>query len=139
MTETSRNEFLLIKKTFPKSIIFETREKGVVDFFKRKFDFTSIERTPKFSDIDRRHNLDIELAASGFSKQIEQEIEAFEREFRPLREGEDGPEESENEEEEDEESSENKEEEKKQDEQPQQQPQQEWFKLEMNCLETSTK
>merc|ERR1712150_402887 len=75
---------------------------GVVDFFKRKFEFTSVERTPKFSDIDRRHNLDIELAASGFSKQIEQEIEAFEKEFRPIREGEDGPEDSESDEDEDE-------------------------------------
>lgn len=64
---------------------FDRDIRGVVDFFKRKFEFTSVERTPKFADCQRRHNLDVELAASGYSKQIEQEIEAFESEFRPTR------------------------------------------------------
>ena len=57
---------------------------GVIDFFKRKFEFTSIEPPPKFSEIERKHNLDVELAASGFSKQIENEIEEMENEFRPV-------------------------------------------------------
>jgi RIO kinase 2 len=103
---------------------FDRDVKGVVDFFKRKFEFVSVERTPKFSDIDRRHNLDIELAASGFSKQIEREIEAFESEFRPLREGEDGPEESESDEDEEEENEDLKKENKKSEDEPKEKPQQ---------------
>jgi len=68
--------------------------------------------------------LDIELAASGFSKQIEREIEAFESEFRPLREGEDGPEESESDEDEEEENEDLKKENKKSEDEPKEKPQQ---------------
>lgn len=38
-------------------------------FFQRKFNFEGLD-WPKFSDIERRHNLDIEVAASGFTKKM---------------------------------------------------------------------
>ena len=85
---------------------FDRDVQGIVDFFKRKFEFTSIEPTPKFANIERKHNMDVELAASGFNKQIEKEIEEMESEFRPVKdvendegEEEDGEEERENEDE----------------------------------------
>jgi len=68
---------------------FDRDVQGIVDFFKRKFEFTSIEPTPKFANIERKHNMDVELAASGFNKQIEKEIEEMESEFRPVKEVED--------------------------------------------------
>ena len=71
--------------------------------------------------------MDIELAASGFSKQIEREIEAFESEFRPLREGEDGPEESESDEDEEEENEDLKKKNKKSEDEHKEKPQQEKF------------
>ncbi|XGW24307.1 hypothetical protein V3C99_006031 [Haemonchus contortus] len=39
-------------------------------FFKRKFDYDS-DDYPKFSDIVRKYNLDVELEASGFTKQMD--------------------------------------------------------------------
>ncbi|PIO76666.1 hypothetical protein TELCIR_01262 [Teladorsagia circumcincta] len=39
-------------------------------FFKRKFDYDS-DDYPKFSDITRKYNLDVELEASGFTKQMD--------------------------------------------------------------------
>merc|ERR1712048_1310222 len=65
---------------------FDRDVSGVIDFFKRKFEFTSVEAPPKFSDIERRHDMDVELAASGYSKQIQKEIEEFD-EFTPKRDG----------------------------------------------------
>jgi len=57
----------------------------VVDFFKRKFEFESIERVPKFSDVKREYNMDEDLKASGFNKQMEKDIE---KELRPIQEDE---------------------------------------------------
>merc|ERR1711962_1106708 len=65
---------------------FDRDVRGVVDFFKRKFDFESIERVPKFSDVKREYNMDEDLKASGYSKLIE---EAIEEELRPETEGSD--------------------------------------------------
>ncbi|KAK6049453.1 hypothetical protein COOONC_13042 [Cooperia oncophora] len=39
-------------------------------FFKRKFDY-DCDEYPKFSDIERKYNLDVELEASGFTKQMD--------------------------------------------------------------------
>ena len=60
--------------------------KGITDFFKRKFDFVSVERIPKFSDVKREYNMDEDLKASGYNKQIEKELE---EELRPEEEEED--------------------------------------------------
>lgn len=38
-------------------------------FFRRRFDFDGIEY-PKLADIERAHNLDVELEASGFTKKM---------------------------------------------------------------------
>ena len=59
----------------------------MVDFFKRKFEFESIERTPKFSDVKKEYSMDEDLKASGFNKQMEQEIE---QELRPISEHDEG-------------------------------------------------
>ena len=75
--------------------------------------------------------MDIELAASGFSKQIEREIEAFESEFRQMREEEDGPEESETDEDKEDECKDLKEDNKKSEEKSTEKPQQEKFFLEI--------
>jgi len=66
---------------------FDRDVRGVVDFFKRKFDFESIERVPKFSDVKREYNMDEDLKASGYSKLIE---EAIEEELRPMDETSEG-------------------------------------------------
>ena len=79
---------------------FDRDVQGVVDFFKRKFEFTSVEPVPKLSDVERRHNMDIELAASGYNKKIEEEMEQMEAEFRPVIQNDEG-EEDENEDERD--------------------------------------
>lgn len=71
---------------FLKGHIFKYK-KGVVDFFKRKFDFESIERVPKFSDVKREYNMDEDLKASGYSKMVE---EAIEEELRPIEEESEG-------------------------------------------------
>ena len=75
--------------------------------------------------------MDIELAASGFSKQIEREIEAFESEFRPMREEENGPEESETDEDEEDECEDSKKDYKKSNEKSTEKQQQEKFFLEI--------
>jgi RIO kinase 2 len=66
---------------------FDRDVRGVVDFFKRKFDFESIERVPKFSDVKREYNMDEDLKASGYSKMVE---EAIEEELRPIEEESEG-------------------------------------------------
>ncbi|KAI1722461.1 RIO1 family domain-containing protein [Ditylenchus destructor] len=38
------------------------------DFFRRKFTFECTNDLPKFSEVKRKHNLDVELEASGFTK-----------------------------------------------------------------------
>ena len=76
---------------------------GVVDFFTRKFEFTSVEAVPKFKDIIRAHNMDVDLAASGYNKHIAEEMEAMEKEFRPVIEGGDDEEDEEDDDEEEEE------------------------------------
>lgn len=45
----------------------------VRDFFKRKFDFICDEY-PKFEEIQRKHNLDVEVSASGFTKQMQLDL-----------------------------------------------------------------
>ena len=52
----------------------------MTDFFKRKFDFVSVERVPKFSDVKREYNMDEDLKASGYNKQVEKDLE---EELRP--------------------------------------------------------
>lgn len=46
----------------------------VVDFFNRRFNYKS-ELYPKFSDITCEKTLDVDVAASGFSKEMEQSLE----------------------------------------------------------------
>lgn len=41
----------------------------LLNIFRRKFDYES-EDYPKFSDVVRKYNLDVELEASGFTKQM---------------------------------------------------------------------
>ena len=42
-------------------------------FFQRRFHFDG-EHWPQFGDVQRRHNLDIELEASGFTKQMRRDL-----------------------------------------------------------------
>jgi len=50
---------------------FDRDVKCMRDFFKRRFDFES-DTYPKFSDIERVSSLDVEVNASGFSKEIQE-------------------------------------------------------------------
>jgi len=93
---------------------FDRDVAGVTDFFKRKFDFVSVERVPKFSDVKREYNMDEDLKASGYNKQVEKDLE---EELRPddcnsedddVSENETQEEESENEDKEEEKSEETK-------------------------------
>ncbi|KAH7727554.1 RIO-2 kinase [Aphelenchoides avenae] len=43
------------------------------EFFRRKFHYES-EAFPKISDVERKHNLDVELAASGFTKEMAKDL-----------------------------------------------------------------
>eukprot|EP00795_Rhopilema_esculentum_P006225 gene6225-11636_t len=52
------------------------------DFFRRRFGFES-EIFPKFEDIRRMHNLDKEVAASGFSKEMEVEFDEVVKDLEP--------------------------------------------------------
>uniref|UniRef100_A0A915AFG1 Serine/threonine-protein kinase RIO2 n=1 Tax=Parascaris univalens TaxID=6257 RepID=A0A915AFG1_PARUN len=44
-------------------------------FFKRRFEYES-ELYPKFEDVKRKYNLDVEVAASGFTKQMAKDLNA---------------------------------------------------------------
>ena len=49
------------------------------DFFRRKYNF-DCDDFPKFEEVERKHNLDVELEASGFTKQMQLDLnEAFDR------------------------------------------------------------
>lgn len=51
----------------------------VRDFFRRKYDF-DCDDYPKFEDVERKHSLDIELEASGFTKEMQLDLnEAFDK------------------------------------------------------------
>uniref|UniRef100_A0A914DFG1 Serine/threonine-protein kinase RIO2 n=1 Tax=Acrobeloides nanus TaxID=290746 RepID=A0A914DFG1_9BILA len=43
------------------------------DYFRRKFNYES-EEYPKFSDVERKYNLDVEVEASGFTKQMAKDL-----------------------------------------------------------------
>lgn len=49
---------------------------GVKQYFKKRFNILPDE-TPVFSDIKRKYNLDKEIAASGFSKDLEKEFQSM--------------------------------------------------------------
>ena len=59
------------------------RHLGITEFFKRKFDFVSVERVPRFCDVKREYNMDEDLKASGYTKTMEKELE---QELRPINE-----------------------------------------------------
>jgi len=49
------------------------------DFFRRKYNF-DCDDFPKFEEVERKHNLDVELEASGFTKQMQLDLnEAFDK------------------------------------------------------------
>lgn len=54
-------------------MFFERDVKGVRDMFKKKFGYES-EDYPKFEDLEREDNLDIEVACSGFTKEMEEDL-----------------------------------------------------------------
>lgn len=45
----------------------------VREFFRKKLKFDS-EDFPKFADVERKYDLDVELAASGFTKKMAQDV-----------------------------------------------------------------
>ncbi|KAK3750568.1 hypothetical protein QZH41_009810, partial [Actinostola sp. cb2023] len=53
---------------------FDRDVQCIRDFFLRRFNFES-ENYPKFSDVVRSRSLDVEIAASGFTKEMEQSLE----------------------------------------------------------------
>ncbi|XP_018306519.1 serine/threonine-protein kinase rio2 [Mycetomoellerius zeteki] len=55
---------------------FERDVNCIRDFFKRRFGYES-ELYPTFQDISREDSIDTEVKASGFTRQIEKEIDAF--------------------------------------------------------------
>uniref|UniRef100_A0A914PMR2 non-specific serine/threonine protein kinase n=1 Tax=Panagrolaimus davidi TaxID=227884 RepID=A0A914PMR2_9BILA len=55
------------------SFYFNRDVQCVRDFFKRKFDF-DCDEYPKFEEIERKHNLDVEVSASGFTKQMQLDL-----------------------------------------------------------------
>lgn len=55
---------------------FNRDVEGVKQFFKKRFGIYPDE-TPVFSDIKRKYNLDKEIAASGFSKDLEKEFQSM--------------------------------------------------------------
>uniref|UniRef100_A0AC34R215 Non-specific serine/threonine protein kinase n=1 Tax=Panagrolaimus sp. JU765 TaxID=591449 RepID=A0AC34R215_9BILA len=52
---------------------FDRDVQCVRDFFRRKFGFDS-EDYPRFDEVERKHNLDIELEASGFTKEMQLDL-----------------------------------------------------------------
>ncbi|CAG9802568.1 unnamed protein product [Chironomus riparius] len=54
-------------------MFFDRDVKGVRDLFKKKFGYES-EDYPKFEDLERDDNMDIEVACSGFTKEMEQDL-----------------------------------------------------------------
>ncbi|KAI9019171.1 RIO1 family-domain-containing protein [Phycomyces nitens] len=71
-------------------------------FFKRRFGYESI-LYPKFKlDVNREFSLDVQVAASGFTKKMQKELEQFQEEFKP-ESGDEGEEDSEDEDSEEEE------------------------------------
>eukprot|EP00112_Aurelia_sp_Birch-Aquarium-sp1_P006659 Seg1730.7 transcript_id=Seg1730.7/GoldUCD/mRNA.D3Y31 product="Serine/threonine-protein kinase RIO2" protein_id=Seg1730.7/GoldUCD/D3Y31 len=60
---------------------FDRDVQCVRDFFQRRFGFES-EIYPKFDDIRRMHNLDKEVAASGFTKEMEKDLQEVIKEMK---------------------------------------------------------
>lgn len=54
-------------------MFFERDVNGVRDYFKKKFGFES-EDYPKFEDLEREDNLDVEVSCSGFTKEMEKDL-----------------------------------------------------------------
>ncbi|KAG5682899.1 hypothetical protein PVAND_012217 [Polypedilum vanderplanki] len=54
-------------------MFFERDVNGVRDLFKKKFGYES-EDYPKFEDLEREDDLDIEVACSGFTKEMEKDL-----------------------------------------------------------------
>lgn len=54
-------------------MFFERDVNGVRDLFKKKFGYES-EDYPKFEDLEREDNLDVEVACSGFTKEMEEDL-----------------------------------------------------------------
>lgn len=52
---------------------FNRDVKGVEVYFSKKFNYVC-DDAPKFEDMKRRHNLDIELEASGFTKKMAKDL-----------------------------------------------------------------
>ncbi|XP_050044446.1 uncharacterized protein RIOK2 isoform X2 [Dermacentor andersoni] len=61
----------------------------VREFFKKRFGYES-ELFPKFSDIERDDTLDLETAASGFSKEVKEELEEAVQQMKEDSEEDDG-------------------------------------------------
>jgi len=59
---------------FNAEMFFNRDVQCIRDFFLRRFGFES-ELYPKFEDVRRMHNLDKEVAASGFTKEMEEEFD----------------------------------------------------------------
>jgi len=77
---------------------FDRDVAGITEFFKRKFDFVSVERVPRFCDVKREYNMDEDLKASGYTKTMEKELE---QELRPIDEEEEAESNQDDEEEDD--------------------------------------
>jgi RIO kinase 2 len=52
---------------------FDRDVRCIVEFFKRRFNYES-ELFPTFSDIEREESLDVEIAASGFTKEMDEDL-----------------------------------------------------------------
>jgi RIO kinase 2 len=60
----------MVSTDHPNAAFYFKRDVNCVrEFFRRRFNYES-EEFPKFEDIERKHVLDVELAASGFTKKM---------------------------------------------------------------------